>query len=474
MKNTEKLLSIRHLKQYFPIKKGDLAGGRSYVRANEDVTLDIYRGETLGLVGESGCGKSTLGRTILQLYRPSAGRVVYYGRSLASFAPAYVEQTLRNAKREVAHYRKQVKGLVRLERRCRASESRGRRLALLRARIETKRQGLVALFGGFMLLDDPREGAALLLERYRCHVRLCRVTEEQKRAELLSRLDAVEKQLQILRERHMQNEEFARLEAQRDDEGIDLASLTPREMRRLRGDVQIVFQDPYSSLNPRMTVERILSEGPVTHRMGRPGSADLRAYVLDMMQRCGLQAYMMHRYPHEFSGGQRQRICIARALAVDPQFVVCDECVSALDVSIQSQILNLLQQLKEQNKLTYLFITHDLSVVRYMADRIGVMYLGDIVELGEVEEIFGDPRHPYTVALLSCMPGVDDRQRETPPLLLKGNIPSPIHPPAGCKFHTRCYMASEICKQKEPPLCEVSPGHTVVCHFPDKKICSPD
>jgi oligopeptide/dipeptide ABC transporter ATP-binding protein len=143
-------------------------------------------------------------------------------------------------------------------------------------------------------------------------------------------------------------------------------------------------------------------------------------------------------------------------------------------VSIQSQILNLLQQLKEQNKLTYLFITHDLSVVRYMADRIGVMYLGDIVELGEAEEIFGDPRHPYTVALLSCMPGLDEQQKERPPLLLKGNIPSPIHPPSGCKFHTRCYMACDICKQKEPPTCEVSPGHIVVCHFPDKKICSPD
>lgn len=479
MKNTEKLLSIRHLKQYFPIKKGVLAGGRSYVRANEDVTLDIYRGETLGLVGESGCGKSTLGRTILQLYRPTAGRVVYYGRSLASFAPAYAEKTLKHAKREVAQYRAQVRALARLEQRCEAARVREaaslhRRLVLLRARAETKRLGLAALLGGFMLFDDPREGAALLLERYLCHVRLCRATEEEKREVLLSRLDEVEKQLQSLRERHRQDEEFTRLEAQRDDEGIDLAGLTPRELRRLRGDVQIVFQDPYSSLNPRMTVERILSEGPVTHRMGRTGTADLRAYVIDMMQRCGLQSYMLHRYPHEFSGGQRQRICIARALAVNPQFVVCDECVSALDVSIQSQILNLLQQLKEQNKLTYLFITHDLSVVRYMADRIGVMYLGDIVELGEAEEIFGDPRHPYTVALLSCMPGLDEQQKERPPLLLKGNIPSPIHPPSGCKFHTRCYMACDICKQKEPPTCEVSPGHIVVCHFPDKKICSPD
>ena len=182
----------------------------------------------------------------------------------------------------------------------------------------------------------------------------------------------------------------------------------------------------------------------------------------------------MHRYPHEFSGGQRQRIGIARALAVNPKFVVCDECVSALDVSIQSQIINLLQQLKQNNDLTYLFITHDLAVVRYMADRIGVMYLGDIVELGEAEEVFEDPRHPYTVALLSCVPSLDGAKEKRPRILLGGSIPSPVEPPAGCKFHTRCYMACDICRTKEPPGFEVSPGHMVACHFPEKKICSPD
>ncbi|MBE6620650.1 MAG: ATP-binding cassette domain-containing protein [Ruminococcaceae bacterium] len=326
-----------------------------------------------------------------------------------------------------------------------------------------------------MLSDAPEEGAALLLQRFEYRVRIRRLegkNEQQKQA-LHSRLGEVERQLEVLRERHRQDEAFARYEAER-DEGIDLSQLSGREMRRLRGDLQIIFQDPYSSLNPRMTVEHIVAEGPVTHGMGKRGTPALRSYVLDMMRQCGLQEHMMHRYPHEFSGGQRQRVGIARALAVDPKFVVCDECVSALDVSIQSQIINLLQQLKEQNDLTYLFITHDLAVVRYMADRIGVMYLGDIVELGDAEAVFEDPRHPYTVALLSCVPSLEGQGKERPRILLGGSIPSPIHPPAGCKFHTRCYMACDVCRTKEPPIFEVSPGHIVACHFPEKKICSPD
>ena len=196
----------------------------------------------------------------------------------------------------------------------------------------------------------------------------------------------------------------------------------------------------------------------------------MQEYILKIMDQCGLQDYMFHRYPHQFSGGQRQRICIARALAVKPKFIVCDECVSALDVSIQSQIINLLEELKEKENLTYLFISHDLSVVRYISDRIGVMYLGNMVELGTAEEIFSDPRHPYTVALLSSIPTTDVNALKKERIILEGNIPSPIKPPDGCKFHTRCYMACDKCKRVPPPYVEVKPGHFVACHFLEQKI----
>ena len=241
-------------------------------------------------------------------------------------------------------------------------------------------------------------------------------------------------------------------------------------MRFLRRDLQIIFQDPYSSLNPRMTVGQIIEEGLITHKMFAHGTDSLKQYILKVMDECGLQDYMLHRYPHQFSGGQRQRICIARALAVQPKFVVCDECVSALDVSIQSQIINLLQELKEKDHLTYLFISHDLSVVRYISDKIIVMYLGSIVECAEAAELFDDPRHPYTLALLSSIPTTDMESLNKERILLEGNIPSPIFPPEGCKFHTRCYMACDECKRVPPPLVEVKPGHFVACHRLERKM----
>ncbi|MDD5865998.1 MAG: ABC transporter ATP-binding protein, partial [bacterium] len=222
--------------------------------------------------------------------------------------------------------------------------------------------------------------------------------------------------------------------------------------------------------NPRMTVGQIIEEGLITHKFFKPGSPKMKEYVFKVMQSCGLQNYMYNRYPHQFSGGQRQRICIARALAVRPKFVVCDECVSALDVSIQSQIINLLQDLKEQEKLTYLFISHNLSVVRYVSDRIGVMYLGNMVEVAPTDDIFSDPRHPYTIALLSSIPTTDPDSLSKERILLEGNIPSPIKPPSGCKFHTRCYMACDKCKRVPPPLTEVAPGHYVACHFTERKM----
>ena len=347
MENTDVLLSAVRLKKYFPMPKRSIfQRGRVYLRANEEISLEIRRGETFGLVGESGSGKSTFGRTVLQLQKPTSGQVLYYGQSVEEFAPEYAKN---------AH----------------------------------------------------TMGA-----------------------------------------------------------GIDLTRLTSAELRRLRKDLQIIFQDPYSSLNPRMTVGQLIEEGVATHGYFRRGTEEMREYVLKVMEDCGLRADMLYRYPHQFSGGQRQRICIARALAVRPKFVVCDECVSALDVSIQSQILNLLSDLKAKEGLTYLFISHDLSVVRYLSDRIGVMYLGHIVELGDAKDVFDSPRHPYTIALLSAIPTASGEKRER--ILLEGQIPSPISPPSGCPFHTRCPMAKDGCERIPAPVVEVEKGHFVACHFAEK------
>ena len=253
------------------------------------------------------------------------------------------------------------------------------------------------------------------------------------------------------------------------DDGIDLARLRYNEMRLLRKDLQIIFQDPYSSLNPRFTIGQIIEEGLLTHKFYKHGSEEMERHIVSTMEKCGLQDYMVNRYPHQFSGGQRQRVAIARALAVKPKFVVCDECVSALDVSIQSQIINLLQELKEKENLTYMFISHDLSVVRYISDRICVMYLGNVVELADTETIFADPRHPYTVALLSSIPTTEAEPQKKDRILLEGNIPSPVKPPDGCKFHTRCFMACDKCRRIPPELQEIEPGHFLACHFPERK-----
>lgn len=330
MENEKKvLLTVRDVKQYFPVKKTKLREKQRYVRANDGISLDIYAGETLGLVGESGCGKSTLGRTLLQLYPQTHGDVIYH--------------------------------------------------------------------------KDGRE--------------------------------------------------------------IDLKKLPKEEMRVLRKDLQLIFQDPYSSLNPRMTVGQIIGEGLVSHGVFKRGDPAMRDYIFKVMENCGLATYMFGRYPHQFSGGQRQRIGIARSLALNPAFVVCDEAVSALDVSIQSQILNLLSDLKEKQNLTYLFITHDLSVVKYISDRIGVMYLGNMVELAPTEELFANTLHPYTEALLSAIPVVDeDDKRER--ILLEGDIPSPVNPPSGCKFHTRCRYCQQKCKEEVPEWTNVGNDHYVACHFP--------
>ncbi|MBI2351233.1 MAG: ABC transporter ATP-binding protein [Deltaproteobacteria bacterium] len=324
LKTQNSILEVRGLKKYFPIYSGFFAQRvEGWVRAVDDVSFSIRRGETLGLVGESGCGKTTTGRCILQLDRPTAGEVLFEGQNLARMADA--------------------------------------------------------------------------------------------------------------------------------------------ALRPLRRQMQIVFQDPYSSLNPRMTIGQILSEPIRVHRI----SPDGRRYedrVAELLSVVGLNPLMAGRYPHELSGGQRQRVGIARALALEPKFIVCDEPISALDVSIQAQILNLLEELQERFGLTYLFIAHDLSVVRHISDRIVVMYLGKVVEIADRQELYENPLHPYTKALLSAVPIPDplvETKRER--VVLGGEVPSPLNPPHGCIFHSRCPIAVEECSQRIPELREVQPRHWAAC-----------
>ncbi|MBQ2688222.1 MAG: dipeptide ABC transporter ATP-binding protein [Clostridia bacterium] len=245
-------------------------------------------------------------------------------------------------------------------------------------------------------------------------------------------------------------------------DGKDITNLKSKDMREIRKKMQIIFQDPYSSLPPRSTVGGILSEPVEVHNI--VPKSEIKSYVLDLMEKCGLRDYYYERYPHEFSGGQRQRICIARALSVNPELVICDEPVSALDVSIQAQIINLLKKLQQEMNLTYVFISHDLSVVKFISDKIGVMYLGSMVEFGTKEDIFSNPLHPYTQALFSAIPQPDPDVKMNR-IILKGDIPSPANPPKGCRFHTRCPKAMDICKEEIPEYKDYGNGHCAACHL---------
>ena len=322
--NPENVIEVNHLVKYFPIKVGLFSRLAGYVRAVDDVSFDIKRGTTMGLVGESGCGKTTVGKTLLRLNEKTAGEVLF--------------------------------------------------------------------------------------------------------------------------------------------NGIDIHELPKHELRTIRPKIQMIFQDPYSSLSPRLPVSEIIGEAVREHKI--VPEAELNDYLDQVMLSCGLQPYHKDRYPHEFSGGQRQRICVARSVALKPDFIVCDEPVSALDVSIQAQVINLLMDLQRDMGLTYLFVSHDLSVVEHISDTVGVMYLGTMVEFASKKEIFANPMHPYTDALFSAIP-VPDPDVKMNRVILQGSIPSPANPPSGCKFHTRCNRCMEICSVEAPVWKEVAPGHFAACHLYD-------
>ena len=503
------LFKLTNLKQHFPLKTKGL-----YVKANDGITLDIYDGETLGLVGESGCGKSTLGRTLLRLYDPTDGKIMYYGRLLTDFAPGYMEDTVK----KLPQYKERMRAAQKAYEQKQAEVdklSTEEQYKHAEELIEMKRKAhdamldITNIIGGLVSLSDlapvtrvyeklyasARKKRDLALKRREVQGNLneSRFLLESKnkdtpsireqirtREAAIEALDqdislaeqeikAIQQEIEQLRAPHLNKEDFKELD-QHWDSGVDLSRLTYNEMRDLRVDMQLIFQDPYSSLNPRMTVGQIISEGMKAHKLFKKQDDRVKESVLKVMENCGLAPYFLHRYPHQFSGGQRQRIGIARALALHPKFVVCDEAVSALDVSIQSQIINLLQDLKEQEKLTYLFITHDLAVVKYISDRIAVMYLGVIVELARTEDIFACPMHPYTEALLSAIPTADENEKREL-VVLEGDIPSPVNSPKGCKFHTRCKYATEICTMVEPELIEVIPNHFVACHHRLDNTC---
>jgi hypothetical protein len=500
------LFKIRNLKKYFPLKKKSLfdRGPGEYVHANESISLDIYQGETLGLVGESGCGKSTFGRTLLQIYDQTEGTTLYYGKTIEQTAPAYMADMIKKIPSQFPKYHKELDELNEIYKGLEEADTDEKRAELnekamfKRREIEEDYLNMIRIAGGLLASDDLNKVSSMLKEKYdilkqRAAV-LTSLEEIEQKTQMRSRtwdeyyayleknpkykelqnqkeaktkeIEAKDAIIEDFRKTLESKDKFDELEALRDD-GIDLSELNNEEMRALRKDLQMIFQDPYGSLDTKMTVGNIIGEGVLGHELFKSRKEEgYNEYIRETMEKCGLAPYFLHRYPHQFSGGQRQRIGIARALALKPSFIVCDEAVSALDVSIQSQIINLLQDLKDENNLTYLFITHDLSVVKYISDRIGVMYLGVLVELCESERIFENPLHPYTSALLRAIPRTDvDQGQELQ--IIEGDIPSAVKPPKGCRFHTRCEYAMDICAHFEPELKEREEGHFVACHLLD-------
>jgi len=376
MSEKKVLVKVDNLVKYFPIRAGVFKRIVAWVRAVDDISFEIYEGETVGLVGESGCGKTTAGMTLLRLYEPTSGRIIVDGK-------------------DTTYY---------------------------------------------------------FMPRYRAKKYLKKMYIEKFKKEDPSKFTGIDKEYYELYEELGESGFYSKL--------LDNITEKRRDFRRT---MQIVFQDPYSSLNPRIRVKTIVSEGPVLH--GLIKKSEVVDKVKEVLEEVGIHGEHMYRFPHQFSGGQRQRIGIARALLMNPKLIVADEAVAALDVSIRSQVINLMLELQKKHNLTYLFISHDLSVIKYISDRVVVMYLGKIVENAPKKELFDNPLHPYTKALMSAIP-VPNPEYKKKRIILTGDVPSPVNPPSGCRFHPRCPVAKEICAKEEPQLKEVSPGHFVACHFP--------
>ena len=450
----KKLIEIANLRQYFPVKKESLLQKEQlYVKANDGITITIHEGETYGLVGESGCGKSTLGRVLLQLYDQTRGDTVYFGRTVYEYQPKYYEKDLND--------------LAKLHEKAKHLESKINNEDPNHTSVDAyddAMRHLYRLCGGLVFSDNYSEVSKLLLEEYKAGCNVAQLEKKNASAEELkaaeAKHDAILKSIEQMKDSYRSNENFAKIDAMW-EHGIELPRLTKEEMRILREDLQIIFQDPYSSLNPRMTVEDIIGEPLDVHKL-YANKKERREKILNLMELVGLNAEHAMRYAHEFSGGQRQRIGIARALAAEPEFIVCDEPVSALDVSIQAQILNMLVELQKELGLSLLFISHDIGVVRFISDRIGVMYLGTLMEETETEELFEHPLHPYTEALFEAVP--DPYIKRTELKGLSGEQPVRTEDFKGCAFYTRCPYATDCCKAERPELIEVKPGHKVACH----------
>ena len=477
------LMSIKNLQKYFPVKKDNFFRiGTEYVKANKDISIDILEGETLGIVGESGCGKSTFGRTIIQLHRQTGGSTLYYGETIENFMPEYVQKVYRNLPKISGDYAGDLNTIEGMEEQLKLLDGEEKdqvyeSLRLKKIEFDNVYGNTLRLVGGLITHNDLKMVSRALLNQYEVastaakHKRELEFEKEKQkmRAKVdqaeIDRLknlivaddEKIKKELakiDLLKDSLRGNKDFERFEKYLDD-GIDLAALTKKEIRLLRKDLQIIFQDPYSSLDPRLTVGDIIGEGLLIHQFFKhkkePGYQE---YVLDIMEKCGLKAEFIHRYPHQFSGGQRQRIGIARALAVQPKFIVCDEAVSALDVSIQSQIINLLLDLRESDNLTYLFITHDLGVVRFISDRIGVMYFGHLVELGSADDIFNNPKHPYTKQLINAIPTMDEDEVNRWDVL---------------ETHPDYVFNYSKDGEHDPDWIEVAPGHFVATTLKDRE-----
>ncbi len=413
------MIEVVGLKKYFPIRGGLFKRAIGAVKAVDDVTFYIKKGETLGLVGESGCGKTTVGRSIMMLTPPTGGYV--FIETPRETVQAF--KTLYEVTKNIKH-------------------------------------GKMTALDAMHIAD-----AANVL-----YGRECGVSEEHRR-HLCEDADKIKKMASKLRPTDKVKQEEAVWEFVKEamEEVARKYCINFRrkgQVKRLRSRMQFVFQDPFSSLDPKMLIKDIVSEPMVAqnrYRKKRLSREEIRNQSIKLLERVGLNVEHMYRFPHEFSGGQRQRIGVARALSVNPDFVVLDEPTSALDVSVQAQILNQLNALQRDLGLTYLFISHDLSVVRYMCDRVAVMYLGKIAEYATKDEIFARPTHPYTEALLSVIP-VPDPDLKRDRIILPGDVPSPANPPTGCRFHTRCPLVIDICHVVDPPLTDRGNEHYVACH----------